>query len=383
MTRLLGIDLGERRIGLALADGDGSGAQPLATIRRGSSLDAESRNFIARLDASTGAVDSFNPNANDSIVAIVVQSDGKILVGGNFYGPKSIGGQRRNFIARLDPATGLADSFDPNARGFTLSIALQADGKILAGGVFSGANSIGGQLRNGIARLDATTGAADSFDPNANSQVNAIAVQTDGKILAGGFFTNIGGQTRNLFARLNNDTTAWQNLAVTPNVVTWTRDGSSPQFARVTFEYSTDNVSYTPLGNGTASGSNWTLTDLSLQPDRTSTSARAAIIAAANTMARRASPNRCGMLLSHRPHADGGRLPKDPRRRGNLSTSTCRSRVTPASNAAAVERPMITRLSLPSPAQLLSLTQRSLRALDQSAAAAAAGRLLLLLTSLV
>ena len=35
MTRLLGIDLGERRIGLAIADGDGSGARPLATIRRG------------------------------------------------------------------------------------------------------------------------------------------------------------------------------------------------------------------------------------------------------------------------------------------------------------------------------------------------------------
>lgn len=34
MTRLLGIDLGERRIGLALADGDGSPARPLQTIRR-------------------------------------------------------------------------------------------------------------------------------------------------------------------------------------------------------------------------------------------------------------------------------------------------------------------------------------------------------------
>jgi RNAse H-fold protein YqgF len=41
MTRLLGIDLGERRIGLALADGDGSAAQPLATIRRAASLDAD------------------------------------------------------------------------------------------------------------------------------------------------------------------------------------------------------------------------------------------------------------------------------------------------------------------------------------------------------
>ena len=38
MTRLLGIDLGERRIGLALADLDGSAARPLATIRRAASL---------------------------------------------------------------------------------------------------------------------------------------------------------------------------------------------------------------------------------------------------------------------------------------------------------------------------------------------------------
>ena len=45
-------------------------------------------------------------------VAIAVQADGKILVGGNFT---SIGGQARNRIARLDATTGLADSFDPNA----------------------------------------------------------------------------------------------------------------------------------------------------------------------------------------------------------------------------------------------------------------------------
>ncbi len=71
-------------------------------------------------------------------------------------------------------------------------------------------------------------------------------------------------QSRNLFARLNNDTIARQNLAVTQSVVTWTRDGSSPQFARVNFEYSTDNVSYTSLGDGAAVGSNWTLTGLNL-----------------------------------------------------------------------------------------------------------------------
>src|SRR5207249_8593905 len=134
-------------------------------------------------------------------------------------------------------------------------------GKILAGGGFT---SIGAQTRNRIARLNATTGLADSFNPNANDLVASIAVQADGKILAGGYFTSIGGQTRSLFARLSNDTAALQNLAVTQTTITWTLGGSSLQFTRVIFEYSADNVTYTSLGNGTATGNNWILTGLNL-----------------------------------------------------------------------------------------------------------------------
>ena len=227
-------------------------------------IGGQTRNRIARLDAATGLADSFDPNANSDVNAIAIQSDGKILVGGGFSGANSIGTATRNRIARLDATTGLADSFDPNANSDVYSIAIQSDGKILVGGFFNGANSIGGQTRNRIARLDRVTGLADSFNPNANSTVYSIAVQSDGKILVGGFFTTIGGQTRNLFARLSNDTAALQNLAVIQSSVTWTRDGSSPVFRRVTFEYSTDNVNHTLLGNGTASGSNWTLSGLSL-----------------------------------------------------------------------------------------------------------------------
>src|SRR5207253_1538471 len=223
-----------------------------------SNIGGQTRNFIARLDATTGLADSFDPNANFQVISIAVQADGKILAGGFFT---SIGGQPRNSIARLDATTGLADSFDPNATRRVSSLAVQADGKILAGGAFT---SIGGQPRSRIARLDATTGLADSFDPNANNEVDAIAVQADGKILAGGYFTSIGGAPRSLFARLSDDTVALQNLAATQTTITWTRGGSSPQFMRVTFEYSTDNVNYTPLGSGTATGSNWTLTGLNL-----------------------------------------------------------------------------------------------------------------------
>ncbi len=159
------------------------------------------RNHLARLNTD-GTLDAiFDPNANISVEAIEVQADGKILVGGQFT---SIGGQMRNRIARLEATTGLADSFDPNANERVYAIAVQADGQILAGGVF---DNIGGEKRDHIARLDATTGLADSFDPGADGfGVYAIALQKDGKILAGGAFDNIGGQARNSIARLDSMT---------------------------------------------------------------------------------------------------------------------------------------------------------------------------------
>jgi uncharacterized delta-60 repeat protein len=230
-------------------------------------IGGQTRGRIARLDATTGLADSFDPNASLAVSTIAVQTDGKILAGGTFT---SIGGQTRNYIARLDPTTALADSFNPNATGGApmgsiYSIAVQADARILVGGTFE---AIGGQNRAHIARLDGSTGLADSYNPSADGQVLSIGVQADGKILAGGSFGSMGGHLRNGFARLSNDTAALQNLAVTRTTITWTRGGSSPQFTRVTLESSNDNVNYTPLGDGTAAGGNWTLTGLNLPAGR-------------------------------------------------------------------------------------------------------------------
>jgi putative holliday junction resolvase len=41
VSRLLGVDLGERRIGLAVGDDDGSAARPHSTLRRGRSVEAD------------------------------------------------------------------------------------------------------------------------------------------------------------------------------------------------------------------------------------------------------------------------------------------------------------------------------------------------------
>ena len=166
------------------------------------SIAGGTRNRIARLN-SNGTLDTgFNPDANNPVASITVRADGKILAGGLFT---SIGGAARNRLALLDATTGLADSFDPNANSIVYPIAVQGDGQVLAGGQFNGTNSIGGATRNYIARLDPAAGAADSFDPNANSSVFTIALQADGKVLAGGQFTgpnSIGGATRNFIARL-------------------------------------------------------------------------------------------------------------------------------------------------------------------------------------
>jgi uncharacterized delta-60 repeat protein len=273
-------------------------------------IGGQSRNFIALLDPSTGMAAAFNPNPNDRVRSIAVQRDGKILAGGNFTSLAPGGTPvTRNHIARLI-ANGSADTnFDPNANNVVFGIALQPDGKVLAGGVFT---NVGGQTRNRIARLAADLGAPDSFNPNANSTVDSMAVQangeilgagefisfgglirnhiarfdavigtpdsfdpnsnntasialaSDGKILAGGSFTSIGGVTRSHFARLVNDAAAFQNLVVTQNSINWLRGGSSPQFTRVTFEFSTDDVNYSLLGNADTSGSTWILTDLDL-----------------------------------------------------------------------------------------------------------------------
>lgn len=158
----------------------------------------------APLARGQSALDGFDPNANGEVRVVVGQPDGKILLGGTFTALSPNGGSTvmRNGIARLNPDGTLDTAFNPNLSGAggVLSIALQADGKIVVGGQFT---NIGGQMRNNIARLDGTTGQADSFDPNANQQIRSIAVQADGKILAAGFFTTMGGQIRNRIARLD------------------------------------------------------------------------------------------------------------------------------------------------------------------------------------
>jgi putative holliday junction resolvase len=52
MTATLGIDLGERRIGIAIADAPGAGARPLSTIRRGRDVVSDLTALRTLIDAN-------------------------------------------------------------------------------------------------------------------------------------------------------------------------------------------------------------------------------------------------------------------------------------------------------------------------------------------
>jgi uncharacterized delta-60 repeat protein len=155
-----------------------------------------------------GSIDtSFNIGTgfNSIVYTSVLQSDGKVIVGGQFT---LYQGTTRNRIARLNTDASIDTTFNGVDAGFNGAplgtSVIQSDGKIVLGGGFTSYNGV---TRNRIARLN-TDGTYDtSFDIGTgfNQTPEAIALQSDGKIIVGGQFTSYQGTSRNRIARLNTD----------------------------------------------------------------------------------------------------------------------------------------------------------------------------------
>jgi uncharacterized delta-60 repeat protein len=200
----------------ALVQADGKvliGGHVQTTVWDEASLSASYRYFLARFNADGSsdtnyyqAIGSAFESDFETVGALAVQPDGKIIVGGSFT---SITGTNRYGIARLN-ANGSSDSsFNPGtvANGWVHSIALQSDGKMLIGGSFTAVN---GTNRRGIARLHINGNLDGSFNPGTgvgggSSGVDSVVVQSDGKVLIGGYFATVNGTNLNNIARLNAD----------------------------------------------------------------------------------------------------------------------------------------------------------------------------------
>ncbi|BET65949.1 hypothetical protein ASA1KI_08670 [Opitutales bacterium ASA1] len=135
--------------------------------------------------------------------------DGGLVIGGDFT---HVDGEPRPMLARI-AANGTLDAgfaprfgvggraFDTDAPGPVRAVAVQADGAVLVGGAFDTAN---GAPRVALARWSAD----GVFDPAFDAQfgdgavVEAIVVQSDGRIVAGGSFATVGGMARANICRL-------------------------------------------------------------------------------------------------------------------------------------------------------------------------------------
>ena len=168
-------------------------------------VNGEPRNFLARLNADGSLDANFKTNAGvDAVVrAILVQTDGRIIIGGDFA---LVNGVPRRHVARLMPDGEVDFTFDPGVgpNDTVQSLALQSDGKVLLGGRFT---TVNGTTMGRVARLTDLGALDDAFQPGAgaNEWVAVVALEPGGKIYVAGGFTEIDGIALNRLARLNSD----------------------------------------------------------------------------------------------------------------------------------------------------------------------------------
>ena len=159
-----------------------------------------SANYIVRLNTDFSIDDTFDYGTgfNGEVNAVAIQSDGKILCGGNFTQYK---GTSRNRLVRLNTDGSLDTTFSIGT-GFSSTvwgITIQSDGKILVCGSFT---SYSGGVESRIIRLN-TNGSKDiTFNtPTINDIVYDMSIQSDGKIVAVGDFTQVSGVARTSIVR--------------------------------------------------------------------------------------------------------------------------------------------------------------------------------------
>jgi len=166
---------------------------------------AEKSNYLARLNDDGTLDKSFDiqNGPNGPVENIVLQNDGKLVITGQFTSYKGVEASK---VARINPDGTLDTSFSvgkgPN--GDISTITLLDSGDFLLAGDFTQFNEINA---NRVVKIN-TKGLVDESFTFSNifaGQINTTKEQSDGKILIGGEFNNIGGIDYLRLARLNAD----------------------------------------------------------------------------------------------------------------------------------------------------------------------------------
>lgn len=156
-----------------------------------------------------------------NVASSVVQSDGKVVIGGTFT---SYNGTAINRICRVNTDGSLDATFNvgTGVNQLISKVLLQPDGKIIIVGNFTTYN---GSTRNRIVRLNSDGSIDGTFTvgTGANNQIYSAALQPDGKIIIGGTFTSYNGTTGvNRLARLNSNGTLDGSFSAGTGPDSWT-----------------------------------------------------------------------------------------------------------------------------------------------------------------
>jgi len=168
--------------------------------------------FLARYQ-SDGTALGFTPNPEGPVSSIVVQPDGCILASENLASTSR--------LVRFEPHGAAVSFAPPSFNGAVHQVALQADGKILAGGEFSAAGPGATEVpRVALARFY-PGGALDDDVPDSNFQdlfdlgdgtffdvgglVDGMALQPDGRMNIVGAFNTVQGKGWRDYVRFNED----------------------------------------------------------------------------------------------------------------------------------------------------------------------------------
>ncbi|MCB1125399.1 MAG: immunoglobulin domain-containing protein, partial [Verrucomicrobiae bacterium] len=180
-----------------------------------------------------------------SVAALALQADGRILVGGMF---QTLDGEPHANVGRLSADGSVDSTFNPSAKTDVTTLAVQADGRILVGGGFL---EFCGAFRRGLGRLNPDGSLDEGYAPETDPLLMTLMVQADGKAIAG---TDIFG----LF-RLQSTDPAENVLTREGPALVWSRGNSGPAVTGAVFDYSNDGETWTLLGEGTPVGTDWRL----------------------------------------------------------------------------------------------------------------------------
>lgn len=167
-----------------------------------SGIDGHTRDGIAKLNATTGALDlAWDPADffTNSIDAIAVDAN-NVYIGGNFA---TVGYQPRRHLGAVNKTNGHATAWNPSPTHPVTALSLN-NGKLLVGGYF---DTIGTRGITSLAKLDVATGIADAWMPNPSmyGAVKTITPYYNTEFIAGQF-DNIGATTVNGLGSVNVNT---------------------------------------------------------------------------------------------------------------------------------------------------------------------------------